>query len=400
MEFTQKKLAKKKFVMYGAGSIGRGFIGPLFSHAGYEVIFVDINKTIIDALNTSGHYYYTIACKESYDTEVTGVCGIDGTNEQAVINEIVECDLMAVSLGSSVLQKVTPIIAKGFSLRMDQTGKPLNILICENLKDANVVLRDWLLEELPKEYHKLLKEKCGLIKTAIGRMVPVVVPNPFDPLNVLVEEYDFLPFDKDAFIGTLPKIDKLVPYSPFSFYEERKLYLHNMGHAICAFLGLEYGYEAIDQAIRDPYIRLLTLSAMIESSSMLSAKYGIPYNDIFDHAEDLLIRFGNTALGDTCERVGRDPMRKLNTDDRLAGIIRQCPDYGIHPVYISFGYAIALKRVTEDWEYACKICRETGNLTIEQTGLIMRLYDALSLTPQELIETIEAIKKELRGNTV
>ena len=37
----------KKFIMYGAGNIGRGFIGQTFSEAGYKVGFVDINKEVI-----------------------------------------------------------------------------------------------------------------------------------------------------------------------------------------------------------------------------------------------------------------------------------------------------------------------------------------------------------------
>jgi len=389
-----------KFLMYGAGSIGRGFIGPLFARGGYEVTFVDISEPIITALNKQRCYHYTIACKDTYDVEVTGVCGITGKNKQAVIDEIAACDLMAVSLGGNVLQKVAPIIALGFIQRMEQSKKPLNILICENLKDASPVLRGWLTKALPEKYHLLLNEKCGLIEAAIGRMVPVADLNPKDPLHVTVEEYDFLPVDKDAFIGELPDVDRLIPYSPFSYYEERKLYLHNMGHALCAYLGLLHGYETIDKAIENPFIRLLTQSAMIESAAVLSVKYGIPYNRVFDHAEDLLYRFGNAALGDTCERVGRDPKRKLGADDRLAGIIRQCPKYGVQPVYISLGYAAALKHLTNNPEHARQICCETGVLSDDETNLIMKLYEALSLPSEELIKTAQQLKKELLGKVV
>ena len=46
----------KKAVMYGAGNIGRGFIGQLFSESGYEVAFIDVNREIIDQLNRDGQY--------------------------------------------------------------------------------------------------------------------------------------------------------------------------------------------------------------------------------------------------------------------------------------------------------------------------------------------------------
>ena len=389
-----------KFLMYGAGSIGRGFIGPLFANAGYEIVFVDINQAIIDALNNQGSYSYTIATESPYDIVVSNVRGVDGRDENSVIEEIADCELMAVSLGGSVLEKVAPLIAKGFSLRMKRAKTPLNILICENLKNAASILHGWLLDSLPKEQKPLLSKKCGLIETAIGRMVPVAALNPNDPLHVTVEEYSFLPVDKDAFVGSLPSVEGLIPYSPFSFYEERKLYLHNMGHAICAYFGLRHGCETIDQAIRNPFIRLLTQSAMIESAAMLSAKYNIPFSQIFDHAEDLLERFGNVALGDTCERVGRDPMRKLSSGDRLAGVLCQCPAYGVHPVYISLGYAVALRHVTCDFDQAVKLTFETGQLSCEQSNLVMELFNALSLSSEELLKTAEALKKDLRGSIV
>ena len=42
--------------MYGAGNIGRGFIGQTFSLAGYKVGFIDVNMTLIDRLNADGEY--------------------------------------------------------------------------------------------------------------------------------------------------------------------------------------------------------------------------------------------------------------------------------------------------------------------------------------------------------
>ena len=389
-----------KFLMYGAGSIGRGFIGPLFARAGYEVVFVDIDPAVIDAFNSRGSYHYTIAAESPVDIPVTGVRCIDGRDRQAVIKEIASCDLMATSLGASVLEKLAPIIAEGFSLRMRLSGRPLDIIICENLKSSAHTLRGWLAETLKHEDRTLLNEKCGLVEAAIGRMVPLAAPNADNPLHVTVEEYGFLPVDKDAFVGEIPKIEGLVPYAPFAFYEERKLYLHNMGHAICAYLGMRQGYETISQAIRDFSIRFFVQSAMTESSAMLSIKYGIPFHKIYDHVEDLLLRFGNAALGDTCERVGRDPMRKLQAGDRLAGALEQCSRLGVYPVYIALGYATALRNVTDNNEQAAAISREVGGLPEDLAILVGKLFFAASLSAQELLQITERIKKELRGNIV
>ena len=38
----------KQAIMYGAGNIGRGFIGQLFHMSGYEISFIDVNMTVID----------------------------------------------------------------------------------------------------------------------------------------------------------------------------------------------------------------------------------------------------------------------------------------------------------------------------------------------------------------
>jgi mannitol-1-phosphate 5-dehydrogenase len=38
-------------VHFGAGNIGRGFVGLILHRAGYQVVFVDVVDALIDALN-------------------------------------------------------------------------------------------------------------------------------------------------------------------------------------------------------------------------------------------------------------------------------------------------------------------------------------------------------------
>ena len=181
-------------------------------------------------------------------------------------------------------------------------------------------------------------------------MVPVMndETREKDPLRICVEAYDYLPVDRSAVKGDLPNYPKLLPYQPFGFYLERKLYLHNMGHAETAYLGQLAGYEKICDAVSDPSIRFFVENAMIESALAISRKYNISFDLLKPHIDDLIYRFGNRELGDTTERVGRDPIRKLKPEDRLVGAARNAEQQGFKPVYLSLAIASALNQLSRE----------------------------------------------------
>lgn len=41
----------KRAIHFGAGKIGRGFIGALLSQAGYEVCFAEADSQLVDEIN-------------------------------------------------------------------------------------------------------------------------------------------------------------------------------------------------------------------------------------------------------------------------------------------------------------------------------------------------------------
>jgi mannitol-1-phosphate 5-dehydrogenase len=221
----------------------------------------------------------------------------------------------------------------------------LNIIICENLIDADKYLRKLIENEMGIEYKEVLDKNLGLVEASIGRMVPIMTDEMREGniLRVWVEPYSKLPVDSNAFIGKIPKLNGLVPFTPFGFYIKRKLYIHNMGHAISAYLGWQKGYKYIYQSIEDNEIRSLVESAMKESANALSNQYGIPIEEIYSNVNDLLRRFGNKALGDTVARVGYDPIRKLGMNDRLVGAAKYCIEQRIEPTNIIIGIISGLK---------------------------------------------------------
>jgi mannitol-1-phosphate 5-dehydrogenase len=147
-------------------------------------------------------------------------------------------------------------------------------------------------------------------------------------LRVVVEPYEELPVDKDAFKGEIPKLNNLIPFSPFGFYIRRKLFVHNMGHAICAYFGWLKGYTYVYESAEDPEIAGKAKAAMLNVAHALSKDYGIPFKEVESNVYDLIRRFGNRVLKDTNARVGGDPKRKLKNIDRLVGAALYCTEQG------------------------------------------------------------------------
>jgi mannitol-1-phosphate 5-dehydrogenase len=334
-----------KMVMYGCGNIGRGFIGALFALSGYEVTFIDIADELVDRLHIERKYPVRIVSGAGFeDIEIGGVDAVNGKDTERAATLIAESDIMATAVGVNVLKFIAPIIAAGIRKRLATGEKPLNIIICENLMDANIIFGGMIREHLSKEEGELFDRSVGLVEASIGRMVPVQTPEmqAGNPLRVCVERYGFLPVDKGAFKGSVPEIKNIAPFSPFDFYLKRKLYVHNMGHAVCAYLGAFMGFEYIWAAVNNPGIRLIAQNAMLESAQALSVRYKVPITGIIDHIDDLLLRFSNAALQDTCKRVGADPVRKLSPQDRLVGAASFCLEQGIYPIYLAVGAAGAV----------------------------------------------------------
>ena len=372
-------------IMYGAGNIGRGFIGALLSQSGYRVTFVDVAEPVVKALQEKNTYPVRYVSTEGHeDVWVQNVTAVNGNDQTAVADAIASCDIMATAVGARILKFIVPNIVAGLRKRWAEGGKPLNIIICENLMDANKVLEGMLKAQLTEEEQAKFDETVGLVEASIGRMVPVQTEEMKDgePLRVCVERYGFLPVDKDAFKGEIPAITNLVPAAPFDFYIKRKLYVHNMGHAICAYLGGFNGRKYIWQAIDDADTLYLVQNAMLDSAAALSKKYGVALEELLTHIADLLGRFRNRALMDTCQRVGGDPVRKLGADDRLIGSSLLAMEQGITPVYTALGAAGALYRQLNEAgqeqsaENAAKALQDISGLAADHdlTKLILELY--------------------------
>lgn len=372
----------KEAVIFGAGNIGRGFIGQLYSESGYQVTFVDVDQPLLDALNQRGEYTIRLVMSDkAEEVRVGPVCALHASNTDDVAALVSRAEIGATAVGANVLKFVAPNIAKGIARRAEVGNTaPLNLVICENLKGAAAIVREMVKELLPAEQQAFMQAHIGFVDTVIARMVPPPTPEQraLDPSMITVEPYKKLPVDLNGFNGKPPDIVGMTPYAPFSFFTERKLYIHNAGHAVLAYLGFLRGYEYGYEALADDDINFQVRGAMEESALALTRKYSPSQGALLANIDDLLQRFKNTALGDTILRLGRDPIRKLGRTDRLVGAALNALAEGVTPVHLVTGIAAALKFRHPDDPLAADL-----QARVHSYGLARTLNEVCELQPDE-----------------
>ena len=344
-------------VLFGAGNIGRGFLAQLCCESGIEVVFVDVSDPIVEAINKRRNYPIHIVGDAPETVPIRGVRAIHGSDREAVSSEIACADIVFTAVGAGALRHIAPNLAAGL-LERYRTGRgAVNILLCENLHDAGARLRGLVSDHLPAAEREAVLSSVGFVQAVVSRMVPVQTEEEraLDPLAIRVEAYKRLPVDARAVVGSLPEIVGVEPTRRFAAYVERKLYTHNCAHAVLGYLGYLAGHNYVYEALADGRIASLLRAALAETSEALIRKHGFTREEQATHVEDLLARFRNRALGDTCRRVARDPIRKLAPDDRLAGAARLCESQKIEPRALAWAIVAALRYDDPEDPSACEM---------------------------------------------
>lgn len=332
-------------LQFGAGNIGRGFLAQLFHESGLEVVFVDVAEATLAALNTQREYTIHIVGPDAAEIRIDGVRAVSGWDQEQVAAEIATAEILCTAVGAVALPLIAPTLAAGLEQRYRTSGRAVNILLCENLYNAASLMREAIATHLPESVQTAVLERVGFVQAVVSRMVPLQTEEDrrADPLGIKVEAYKHLPIDADAWIGAPPAIVGMEPVTPFAAYVERKLYTHNCAHAVLGYLGYAAGHRYGYEALGDPRIASLLKAVLDETGQALIRKHGFAPDLHAAHVADLLARFQNRELGDTCRRLARDPIRKLAPDDRLIGAARCCEAQGVAPRAMAWAIAAALR---------------------------------------------------------
>jgi len=305
----------KKLLLFGAGKVGRSLIGQLFSSSGYEVVFVDVDDTLVKELNEKRSYFVEIIAVHERKIFVDNVRAVHGNDVEKVAFEIATADV----------------------------------------------------QHLPKDYP--MDSLIGFIETSTDKIVPTMSKNlrKDDPLTVVAEFFNLVYVDKTAFKGEIPKVESLIYTENLHAYFDRKFFTLNMGHALTAYLGYLAGLSTIFDSINNAYIKKTVYAAMMESGRALIKEYPREFTEDThtDYISNLIQRFSNPELYDTIFRVGRDITRKLSRNDRLIAPLILGIKHGLLAPNIILGVAAGMLFRAKD---------ETGELFNKDQHFVEEIY--------------------------
>ena len=378
----------KKAIQFGAGNIGRGFIGGLLSNAGYHVVFADVNETILNGINNEKQYKILVKDVECFDQTITNISAVSSITDD-IIKEIEEAEIITTAVGPLILKRIAPTIAKGIQTRKNNGNKNyLNIIACENAVGATAILKEEVLKCLNEEEVAYLEEYVGFPNCSVDRIVPPCTNE--NPLDVTVENFYEWNVEEAKIKGEIPQIEGMNLVGDLIAYVERKLFTLNTGHAITAYLGTLKGYKTIDEAIKDEEIATIVKAAMQESGQGLVKKHGLDLEAHYKYIDKILNRFKNPYLNDDVKRVGREPLRKLSAKDRLVNPLMTARSYGISVDNLIIGVGAALHYNNEEDAQSVELQQ-----TIKDLGVKEAVKKISLIEDEDLLNAIEKAYNDL-----
>ncbi|MFD1609011.1 mannitol-1-phosphate 5-dehydrogenase [Oceanobacillus luteolus] len=380
-------------VHFGAGNIGRGFIGNLLFHSGYETVFVDVNAEIVHLLNEKNEYKVVLAEPGQQEDVIKNVRAINSAeNPDQVIEAIAKADLVTTAIGPNILPLIAGLVAEGLRNRADQSNRPLNIIACENMIGGSTLLKEKVYEKLTKAEMAQFDDLFGFPDSAVDRIVPNQTNE--DKLMVKVEPFYEWVVEETKLVGEKPDIPGITYVQDLVPYIERKLFTVNTGHALAAYFGYYYGEEFINKAMENPQIYELVEGALSESGEFLAKKYGFNAEDHAKYIQKILHRFSNSHIVDEVTRVGRSPIRKLGPNDRLVSPARQYSEViGQEPVNLLKGVAAAFLYDFQGDEEAVKIQSTIEGIGIDKAIETFTHISSESTLFQTIIEQYKLLKE-------
>lgn len=373
-----------KAIHFGAGNIGRGFIGQLLYKSNYDITFVDLFDGVVNDINKYKEYEVTILGDVKIQDKVSNVKAINLKDTENLKLALLDADLITTSIGANNLKSTGEFLKEVLLERKERNPEGLlDIIACENALFATDIIKETILKDADEEFKNYINEKVGFPNSAVDRIVPNTNSVKKCPIDVAVE--DFYEWDIEKHKIKLNKDIVGAEYTEnLEPYLERKLFMLNGAHATTAYMGYMKNYEFIHEAIEDEEIRQAVLDFHKECVQVLNLKHNMSVESLEEYGNKIVKRFENSYLKDVVARVGRDPIRKLSNKDRLVSPLKLCLEFNKEYEAISRAIASGLLFDDKNDEKAMEV-----QALIRENGIENAIEIVTGLTSKEVINKIK-----------
>ena len=291
----------KLAIHFGAGNIGRGFIAPVLQENNYEVVFVDVNKELIEQINLLQRYKVkSISLNASSDIFVKNISGLLLDDEEFLNEKLAQADLITTSVGPKFVKDIFNLVSS------TKTEKIQTFIAFENMYRAST-----------SNSTESGLSKLVLIDAVVDKIVP---PQNITSLDVIVEEYGSIILDNN--VNTKPLNEsKIVSYSNYEHEFYKKLWLLNGLHLKLAYFGLSRNIKYIHEILSNQE-GLDFAERAIDSLSKAYSLFSNSTEDLKDFKQTILNRFSMPEIQDEVTRIARNPQIKFSKDERFERPLR------------------------------------------------------------------------------
>lgn len=338
----------KQAVHFGAGNIGRGFIGDLLHSSGYHITFIDVNDDLVNELNSTHSYDLYLIDHDYTKKVIDNISAISMNDTASIIKAITNADIITTSVWANNLSKIAPIIAKGLNARLIENKPKINVIACENAMFATQILKQAMLNSSDID-EASLNQAAAYPSTAVDRVVLGTTKNGRPAVNIA--DYHELAIEQNKLANPHDLPIKDAKYTDnLQKYLQRKLYIVNCGHAFAGYLGYINGYEnARDVFLNKEYVKEIR-EAMLEAAAFIESEYDFSHEEMMQYVDFAIKRYQAKGVDYAVSMVTRSPIRKLGVTDRMVGPCLGCEKYNLPNKMLLKGIAMIFLLNNDDSE--------------------------------------------------
>jgi HAD superfamily hydrolase (TIGR01509 family) len=386
--------------IHGFGAIGGGYLTQVFSHwdgytRPYEIIAATRSRMLRETVSAFGRYSVRYGAT-SFDQTIENVRMIDMDDDEAVIDMYNTAEIIGLSLPEQAIRKQANVIARGLLRRFELRGRELTILIVLNKIGGAAFVRLHVQAELEllcsPEVSKQILQKTHFAETVVSRIVskisndalirqlriksqmfqnsiegePAVARKPSTPVPEYVRLIGrFSPFAQSSSAMSQLHLILFNSEPDMLLYVERgsdllerlrqvktvtdigqiqiiKNRLWNGPHAIIAWYASLLGHAWIGQGMGDARVSALAERLIREEVAPALIAEDPDMSEAVSGFATTFLERCKTSFKDPCARVGRDPLRKLQRNERILSSIDLARKHGIQTPALAFGAALAI----------------------------------------------------------